>query len=81
MAENPEDKRINESQGIERIEILPMRRKTADFSEIVEMMQVCFQIFPNRPDVRYPVAPLKISGNAIKSECNAQEGIGPQVIT
>jgi hypothetical protein len=61
MAEDPEDKGINERQGIQRIKKLPMRRESADFSEILKMIGVYFHIFPHRPDLRHSVAPLEIS--------------------
>jgi hypothetical protein len=61
MAEDPEDKGINERQRIQRIEELTVGRQPADFSEILKMSGVYFHIFPHCFDFRHSVAHFEMS--------------------
>ena len=79
MAEDPKDKGIDERQGIQRIKKLTLGGESAGFAEIPKMSGIYFHVFPHCPDFRQSVVPLEINRNSIKSECNAQEGIGPPV--
>jgi len=61
MAEDPKDKGINEGQGIQAIEKLPLGRKPANFSKILKMTGVYFHIFPHCLDFWHTVIHFEMS--------------------